>query len=40
MGWLALVGVGVIAITYGVWEWRQEIMNLMRKLDSFRRSNK
>jgi hypothetical protein len=40
IGWWALAGVGVVAIIYGVWEWRQEVVNLMRKLGSFIHSSK
>ena len=29
--WWTLAGVGSVAIIYGVWEWRQEIMKLMHK---------
>jgi hypothetical protein len=32
--WWSLIGVGVVAIGYGVWEWRQEIMRLCQKLGS------
>jgi hypothetical protein len=33
--WWSLAGVGLAAISYGVWEWRQEIMRLGQKLGSF-----
>jgi hypothetical protein len=38
--WWSLAGVGVAAIIYGIWEWRQEIMNITRKLTAFRQSGK
>ncbi len=31
MGWWAVVGAGVLAVGYGVWEWRHEIAHLARK---------
>jgi hypothetical protein len=40
VGWWALAGVGALAVAYGVWEWRQEIVDAARKLGSFRRFNK
>lgn len=40
VGWWSLAGVGVVAVIYGIWEWRQEIRNLVRKLGSFRHSKK
>ena len=33
--WWSLAGVGVIAITYGIWEWRQEIFRLIKKIGLF-----
>jgi hypothetical protein len=30
--WWSLAGVGLVAIIYGVWEWRQEIGRLVRKI--------
>jgi hypothetical protein len=32
--WWSLAGVAVLAITYGVWEWRQEIGQLVKKVVS------
>lgn len=40
IGWWSLAGVGAVAVIYGVWEWRQEILNIIRKLGSFRHSGK
>jgi hypothetical protein len=40
IGWWSLAGVGVAAVVYGVWEWRQEIRNIISKLGSFRHSGK
>lgn len=34
VGWWALAGVGVVAIIYGIWEWRQEIANIVKKVAS------
>ena len=31
VGWWALGGVGVLALGYGVWEWRSEITRLLRR---------
>ncbi|NCQ54057.1 hypothetical protein COV88_02470 [Candidatus Saccharibacteria bacterium CG11_big_fil_rev_8_21_14_0_20_41_19] len=36
----SLVGVGAIAIIYGIWEWRQEIVKLVHRIGSFRHFNK
>lgn len=36
MSWLALAGVGTVAIGYGAWEWRREIMRLVHKIRFFR----
>jgi hypothetical protein len=33
--WWSLAGVGLVAISYGVWEWRQEIARLIYKLGTF-----
>jgi len=30
--WWSLAGVGAVAIIYGVWEWRQEIVKLVQKI--------
>lgn len=32
LGWIAFVGVGVLAVGYGGWEWRYEIVAIFRKL--------
>lgn len=40
MGWWALGGVGVLAIGYGIWEWRQEMLNAVQKVASFFTSGK
>jgi hypothetical protein len=32
VGWLALAGVGIVAIIYAIWEWRQEIAGIIRKI--------
>jgi len=32
VGWLALAGVGIVAIVYAIWEWRQEIVGVIRKI--------
>lgn len=34
-GWWALGGVGLVAIGYGVWEWRVEAGRLLKKIPSF-----
>jgi hypothetical protein len=34
-GWWALGGVAVIAAGYGIWEWRRELWNGIRKVGSF-----
>ncbi len=34
IGWWTLGGVGVLALGYGGWEWRQEVMNMIRKIIS------
>ena len=39
-GWWTLGGVGVLAVGYGVWEWRQEMMNLVRRISTFFTSGK
>ena len=33
--WWSLVGVGFVAIIYGIWEWRQEIYRLLKKIGLF-----
>lgn len=35
IGWLAVGSVGVLAVGYGVWEWRSEIAQATQKLRSF-----
>lgn len=32
LGWIAFVGVGALALGYGGWEWRYEIVTIFRKL--------
>jgi hypothetical protein len=39
-GWWALGGIGLLAVGYGVWEWRQELLGGIRKLGSFFTSSK
>lgn len=36
VGMWSLVGVGSVALVYGIWEWRQEIVKFTRKLFAFR----
>jgi len=38
--WWSLAGVGLVAISYGIWEWRQEIIRFGQKLASFLYPNK
>jgi hypothetical protein len=38
--WWSLACVGLVAISYGIWEWRQEIMRLGQRIGSFIYSNK
>ncbi len=33
--WWSLAGVGLAAVGYGVWEWRQEIIGVIKKIKSF-----
>lgn len=33
--WWSIGGVGIIAISYGVWEWRKEIVKLFRRFKNF-----
>lgn len=40
IGWWALGGVGLVALGYGVWEWRQEMLTGIRKIGSFISSRK
>jgi len=40
VGWWALGGVGVMALGYGVWEWRREIRTGITKIGSFFTSGK
>jgi hypothetical protein len=35
IGWWALGGVGVVALGYGAWEWREEARTAIRKASSF-----
>lgn len=39
-GWWVLGGIGALATGYGVWEWRREIWNGIRKVGSFFTSSK
>lgn len=39
-GWWALGGVGVLAVGYGAWEWRREVVGLFRKTATFFRSGR
>ncbi len=34
-GWWALGGIGVLAVGYGAWEWRREILSATRSLGAF-----
>ncbi len=38
--WLSLAVVGMVAVGYGIWEWRQEINNGRLKLLSFLKHRK
>ena len=38
--WWTLAGVGFVAISYGVWEWRTEMLRFFKKLASFLHFNK
>jgi len=38
--WWSLAAVGSVAIVYGLWEWRQEIIHFMRKFGSFLKPSK
>lgn len=40
VGWWALGGVGLLGVGYGVWEWRREVGEGIRKLGSFFTSGK
>ncbi|CAN5408057.1 hypothetical protein BH10PAT4_BH10PAT4_5120 [soil metagenome] len=40
VGWWAVGGVCAIALGYGVWEWRQEFLNLIRRIGAFFHSAK
>lgn len=40
VGWWALGGLGILALGYGVWEWRQEMMGVIQKVGSFFTSSK
>jgi len=35
MGWWALGGVGALAVGYGAWEWRHEMLGAIRKMGAF-----
>lgn len=40
VGWWALGGIGLLAVGYGVWEWRQEILGGLQKVATFFTSGK
>lgn len=40
MGWWALGGVGVLALGYGIWEWRSELVGVLQKVGTFFTSGK
>jgi hypothetical protein len=40
IGWWALGGVGILALGYAGWEWRQEIAAVIRKVGTFFTSGK
>ena len=40
MTWWIVSGIGILAIGYGVWEWRQDLIKLFKKIISFIRHNK
>jgi hypothetical protein len=40
VGWWALGGVGILALGYAGWEWRQEILAAIRKVGTFFTSGK
>jgi hypothetical protein len=40
IGWWALGGVGLLAVGYGAWEWRREVVRGMRKFGEFFSSHK
>lgn len=40
VGWWALGGVGALAIGYGAWEWRREVVQITRKIAVFFSSKK
>ncbi len=40
VGWWALGGIGILAIGYGVWEWRQDIRRALQKVGTFFTSGK
>lgn len=35
LGWLAVVGVCIVALLYGLWEWRFEVFRLIRRVRGF-----
>lgn len=35
VGWYVLGGVGIVALSYGAWEWRREVMLIVRRCASF-----
>ncbi|MCY1311612.1 hypothetical protein D9M70_619300 [compost metagenome] len=40
VGWWALGGIGILALGYGVWEWRRELAVLFGRLAAFIHSSK
>jgi hypothetical protein len=40
VGWLALGGIGLLAVGYGAWEWRREVVAGVQKVRSFFTSSK
>lgn len=40
LGWLAVIGVCIIALLYGLWEWRFEVLHLIHRVRGFFRGTK
>jgi len=40
VGWWALGGIGMLALAYGIWEWRSELLSGIRKTGAFFSSKK
>lgn len=40
VGWWALGGLGLAAVGYGIWEWRQEMLGALQKVGTFFTSSK